>query len=86
MEKVLVFAEPHSKHQPSNLIVLSGRRDGAVAKHKSLQTLTLRVTSSKEPLRVTLVSVVIMLFKLYPTSTLVCNLLKYCVATFRLLQ
>lgn len=55
MEKVLVFAEPRSKHQPSNLIVLSGQRDGAVAKHKSLQRVTLRVTSSKEPLRLTMV-------------------------------
>jgi hypothetical protein len=68
MEKVLVFADPRSKHQPSNLIVLSGQRDGAVAKHKSLQRVTLRVTSSKEPLRLTMVSITIPRFQILTNS------------------
>lgn len=56
LEKVLVFTKPRSKHQPSRLFVLSGRKDGAVLKHMSFQTLTLTVTSSKEPLRMTMVN------------------------------
>lgn len=52
----MVFAKPRLKHQPSQLFVLSGRKDGAVVKHMSFQTFTLTVTSSKEPLRMTMVN------------------------------
>ena len=59
LEKVLVFAKSISKQQPMRLYILSGRRDGAVLKHRALNTVTLNVLSSKEPLRITMVGVLL---------------------------
>lgn len=70
LEKVLVFAKSNSKRQPMRLYVLSGRRHGAVLKHRGSNIAILNVLSSKEPLRITMVGIFLNLprFTVYWTS------------------